>query len=99
MAKYFVSYALHVPGEAGLDGFEKMKSADEFPEYDTLIGVKNTSRTKTAQLRIEFCNRSGTPVSWGADGMTVGTGKNYELKPNHSFAMTLIRPNPFPDTP
>jgi len=98
MAKYYVSYALHVPGEAGLDGFMNLKTADEFPEYDTLIGIKNTSRSLAARLKIVFFNLAGSPVLWGVGGVGAD-GKNYDLQPNHSFAMTLIRPNPFPDTP
>jgi hypothetical protein len=99
MTKYYVSYALHVPGEAGLDGFGNAKTADEFPALDTLIAVKNTSRARLAKLRIEFFNQAGQPVLWGVDGAGTDTGKSYDLKPNHSFAMTLIRTNPFPDSP
>jgi hypothetical protein len=99
MTEYYISYALHVRGEAGLDGSGAMRTADEFPDYDTLIAIKNTSRAQTASLRIEFHDQAGSPVLWGVDGVQGDSAKSYDLKPNHSFAMTLIRPNPFPDTP
>ena len=94
MTKYYVSYAIHKPGEPGPDGSGNARTADEFPDFDTLVAVKNTSRLRTAHLRITFFDESGRTVPWGLDGTAPEPGKNYELKPNHSFAMTLIRPNP-----